>query len=324
MKILVIRFSSLGDIILTQAIIKQLRLHYPKAEIDYLTKPLFKPLISEYLKTDSVFTEYKSLTQLLLLRKRKYDLVVDLHNKFNSWLAKKIINGEKTVTYDKKRRLRQKIVAHKTHLTINSTVDLYNTVFDKLQKPYTFLEPEILTSKSLKLLPLKSTFKVVIFPGATHNTKRIPQNKLISFINNYEHANTSFYLLGSGGERNLTEVISQKCKKPCFNLAGKFNLVELVSAVSEADLVISNDSGPMHIAAALRKPQIAFFGSTHTALGFRPLNSLAKVITHPIKCSPCTLHGQKECPLVHFACMQNISVEAIYKAYQELRKGIQA
>lgn len=317
-KILIVRFSSLGDIILTQAIIRQLKILYPDSKIDYLTKPIFKPLISTYFDVNSVFTEYKSLTSLLELRKQKYDLVLDLHNKFNSWFAKTIINGEKTVTYDKKRSLRKKIVAHKTGLSINSTVDLYNSVFDKIQKPFTFLEPEIILNEKLDLLPAKNKLNVVIFPGATHNTKRIPQHKLISFINNYKHPDTNFYLLGSAGESDITAEIAQKSNKSCMNLAGEYSLESVFSAINEADIVITNDSGPMHIAAILRKPQIAFFGSTNVSLGFRPLNSKSKIITHPIDCSPCTLHGQKECPLLHFACMQNISVDEIYKAYQEL------
>ena len=318
MKILVIRFSSLGDIILTEAIVSQLRIIYPSAEIDYLTKPSFKSLVSSYFAVNSVFTAYKSLAELVELRKRKYTLVIDLHNKVNSWIAKTIIDGDKTVTYDKKRRLREKIVAHKTNVSINSTVDLYNSVFDKLELPYTFLEPKISLAENIGLLPGKKTFKVIIFPGATHNTKRIPQEKLISFINDYEHSDTTFYLLGSAGEKDLTAEIAQKSNKPCFNLTGEFSLESLISAVNEADIVITNDSGPMHIAASLGKPQIAFFGSTNISLGFRPLNTKAKVITHLIECSPCTLHGQEECPLGHFACMQNISVDAIYKAYQEL------
>lgn len=324
MKILVIRFSSLGDIILTKAIVDQLIIRYPKAEIDYLTKPIFKPLILAYFPVKTVFTEYKSISQLNQLRKREYSLVVDLHNKFNSWFSKTIIHGEKTVSYNKKRRLRQRIVAHKTSEAINSTVDLYNSIFDQLRAPYSFIEPQfqIKNDNSVNLLPDKSRLNVVIFPGATHNTKRIPKQKIISFINDYEHANTRFYLLGSKGENDLIQEITAELTKPATNLAGKFNLTELIAALNEADIVITNDSGPMHIAAALHKPQIAFFGSTNVSLGFRPLNDLAIVITNPIECSPCTLHGQKECPLKHFKCMNNIPVESIYQAYLELKKKL--
>lgn len=319
-RILLIRFSSLGDIILTQAVVEQLRNIYPQADIDFLTKPLFKPLLSTYFPINNVFTEYKSLPRLWDLRKRNYNLVIDLHNKLNSWIAKIVINGKKTVTYDKKRSLRQKIVAHKTSLSLNSTVDLYNTVFAKLKLEYSFREPSlIIKEKTTNHLPSKNSYNVVIFPGATHNTKRIPSHKLISFINNYEHINTNFYLLGSAGEKEIIHEITQESNKPCFDLAGKFNLVELISAVNEADIVITNDSGPMHIAAALKKPQLAFFGSTNISLGFRPLNEKAIVITNPIECSPCTLHGQKECPLSHFACMQNIPISDIYEAYNKLK-----
>ncbi len=319
MKILIIRFSSLGDIILTQPIIAELKEHFPGAEIDYLTKDIFAPLVENYFFINSVLTDYKSLSSLWNIRKNKYDLIIDLHNKLNSWIAKRIIQGKKCITYNKKRKLRQKIVAHKTNQTINSTVDLYNSIFTKMKLNFSFRQPLLrvpLSSKNLLIRPEK--YKVMIFPGATHNTKRIPCHKLISFINNYDHNDTVFYLMGSPNEKNITSRIKENSNKACIDLAGKFDLVDLVIAISQADIIITNDSGPMHIAAALEKPQIAFFGSTNTSLGFRPLNSKAKIITYPVECSPCSLHGEKECPLKHFSCLQNISIETLYANYIDL------
>lgn len=319
--ILIIRFSSLGDIILTEPIIRQLRISYPGCKIDYLTKKIFEPIITTFFEVDSVFTDYESLAGLFELRRKKYELVIDLQKKFNSWWAKGIIAGKKNVSYDKKRRLRKKIVAHRTSLTINSTVDLYNTVFDKLELPYTFLNPKLKTTKSGNLLPSanpKDNLKLVIFPGATHKTKRIPAEKIISFINNYPHDDTDFYLLGSFQEEAITSRIKKETNKLCYDLAGKFSLVELINAIDLAHIVITNDSGPMHIAAALGKPQLAFFGSTHPSLGFRPLNDKAIVLSLDINCSPCTLHGDKACPLKHFNCLNQITVESIFEAYQNL------
>lgn len=320
-KILIIRFSSLGDIILTEPIIRQLRISYPGCTVDYLTKKAFEPIITTFFGVDSVFTDYESLVGLIKLRRRKYDLVIDLQKKFNSWWAKGVIAGKKNVSYDKKRRLRKRIVARKTSLTINSTVDLYNTVFDKLELPYSFQQPRIKTSQSDNLLPSanpKDNLKLVIFPGATHNTKRIPPDKIISFINDYPHKDTDFYLLGSVQEGAITAKIKKETNKLCYDLAGNFNLVELINAIDLAHIVITNDSGPMHIAAALEKPQLAFFGSTHISLGFRPLNNKAIVLSRDLECSPCTLHGEKACPLKHFNCLNQITVESIFEAYQNL------
>lgn len=318
MKILIIRFSSLGDIILTQPIIQELKRNFPQAQIDYLTKKAFAPLIKEFFEVDEVLFNYKSFRDLFLLKKRKYDLVIDLHNKFNSAISKIVINGKKTVTYNKKRKLRKQIVAHKTSFSINSTLDLYYSVFTKLGLKHEFSEPEIKIKQKTELLPNKNKLNVIIFPGATHNTKRIPCQKIISFINDYEHPFTNFYLMGSPDEKMITESIAKQVNKESFDLAGKFNLCELVSAMNEGDIIITNDSGPMHIASALRKAQIAFFGSTNISLGFRPLNKKAVIISAPTKCSPCTLHGLKECPLKHFDCMQKISVDTIYANYIEL------
>ncbi|OQY39400.1 MAG: hypothetical protein B6226_01980 [Candidatus Cloacimonetes bacterium 4572_65] len=318
MKILIIRFSSLGDIILTESVIRTLKKAFPHAEIDYLTKPPFKPLIEKFFPINNVYTEYNNLAGLLDLKKSRYDIVLDLHDKLNSTLAKLVINGKKSITYKKKRLLRERIVAHKTTTKIDSTVDLYGSVLDKLKIPFLNKNPQIEVTKKSSLLPNKNSVNVVLFPGATHNTKRLPTSKFIDFIKRSSNSNTNFYLMGSNAEKELTREIKSHFSDNVLDVAGKFNLVELIEAIDEGDVLITNDSGPMHIGAALGKPQIAFFGSTNLSLGFRPLNNNAKVISLNLACSPCTLHGEKVCPKGHFKCLEDINVDDIVQTYNNL------
>jgi heptosyltransferase-2 len=88
--------------------------------------------------------------------------------------------------------------------------------------------------------------------------------------------------------------------------------------IKQASVVVTNDSGPMHIAAALAKPQIALFGATTPQLGFAPLNEKAIVLCQNLPCQPCSLHGQETCPKRHFACMLSIKPEAIIAALNTL------
>ena len=103
-----------------------------------------------------------------------------------------------------------------------------------------------------------------------------------------------------------------------LNLCDEFSTGKLIAFMDKLDLIISNDSGPMHIAAALRKPQIAIFGSTSTKLGFKPLNKKAIVLETDLNCQPCSLHGRKKCPRTHFNCMRNINPQQLANGICEL------
>ena len=105
------------------------------------------------------------------------------------------------------------------------------------------------------------------------------------------------------------------------NICGELDLQQLVTAIDKMDVIISNDSGPMHIAAALEKPQITIFGATHPKLGFAPLNKNAVILSTDLECQPCSLHGSKACPLDHFNCMKQISVVDISKILKNMLKN---
>ena len=123
--------------------------------------------------------------------------------------------------------------------------------------------------------------------------------------------NIHFLLLGSPSEAYLGKIISEALEHRCTDLIGKFSFAELLFVMSKCHLIISNDSGPMHLAAALSLPQIAIFGSTHPRLGFAPQNPLAIIHCADLKCQPCTLHGRTGCPQKHFDCMRSIHPDSI-------------
>jgi heptosyltransferase II len=323
MKILIIRLSSIGDIVLTQSIVKKLHDVFPDAELHYLTKEQYIALPKHFGIKLKVITYIKSLRFHLSLAKEKYDYVFDLHAKFSTFLIKLAAGREYNFTYSKRHFLRKAIVLHKTQDGINSTLELYQTALSQAcrildnnellgnpENPVLSIE-ESAIEKMGKRIPKAPRKKIVaLFPGATHVTKMYPADGFIKLI---QKAGDEFFfwLLGSKSETSLTYKINFETADKSTDLCGKFDLEEIIAVIALSDIVITNDSGPMHIAAALQKPQIAIFGATHPRLGFKPNNPKARIICKELVCQPCTLHGEVHCPKQHFRCMLSINPEEI-------------
>jgi heptosyltransferase-2 len=337
-KILIVRFSSLGDIILTEPIVRYLRIHYPEAKIDYLTKKAFKSVVQHFTGLNNILLWENKSALLKYIRNEQYDILIDLHDKFNTFIVKSLAFAQKTVTYEKKHLFRKLLVKKLLKDNIDSTLDLYFTVFKKIDKDlyekYSSREnhsqfyPKILanTESVSETEELYQNYNINhnktligVFPGASYNTKQYPLDYWINFLEMIpESWNCQFIILGSYEEKYQAIKIKNSVNIKPVDLCGKFNLSELIDFVSKLDGIISNDSGPMHIAAALNKPQIAIFGATNTILGFRPLNDKAIIMQSEIKCSPCSLHGGDFCPKKHFKCMRDQKPSLLLKQFKDL------
>lgn len=317
MKFLVIRLSSMGDIILTQPVIAALRHRYPDAEIDYVTKPQFVSLVRMLDDRINVMEYRKDIHWHLALRKRNYDCVIDLHGKLSSIMTACCARSDRVVRYHKQRALRKAIVKHTSTQHITSTVDLYATALSQLWNEEVKLGAPRLSipkplSKNESDAPATS---VAIFPGAAHLTKMYPLNYWQQFVS--LNPLYRFIIMGSKAEEPLAHRICESANA-ALNLCGKLDWTELAATIAQSDLVISGDSGPMHLAAALGKPQIAIFGSTHPRLGFAPFNDKAVILQQDLTCRPCSLHGADKCPLGHFNCMLGITPQMLSDACLDL------
>lgn len=309
MKILIIRLSSLGDIILTEPIVRYLRQSYPEAEIDYVTKPQFIELVKLMGHGIKPIAYEKTAAFHLELGRKGYDLVLDLHGKLSSYLLRIFARGKRSAVYFKDRRTRKRIANGNKSLAISSTVDLYGTALKKLGFAVKLSAPKISAPAGISFAHLgKMAKRILIFPGALHETKRYPAAYYKELIK-MSPDDYQFIILGSNAERELAASICED--ERTIDLCGQLNLLELVALIDTADWVISSDSGPMHIAAALGKQQIAIFGATHPRLGFAPQNPRAEVLVANLPCQPCSLHGGAECPKKHFNCMHKIKISSI-------------
>lgn len=321
MKILVIRLSSLGDIVLSLPVTGELKRIYPDCELHYLCKPQFSPIVKHIGTVDKIISYDKTHAFHHSMHFKHYDLIIDLHLKFASLLLGLITPHARLLRYCKQRALRQRIVKTHAHIGIRSTVDLYTAVLSRLPgylAPEEVLLPRLLVPVLDPALPQGKTL-IAIFPGAAHQTKLYPVGQLARmlrlFLQDAPHSGQyQFVILGSASESYLGEELVKAAPAQVSNLCGKFNLEELIAVLNRMAVVISNDSGPMHIAAALGKPQIAIFGATHPSLGFAPQNPKAKLLVADLDCQPCSLHGGERCPRGDFHCMKAISPEILLEA----------
>lgn len=322
MRILILRLSSLGDIVLTQPVTAVLRTQYPDAQIDYLTRSPFIPIVKAFGTINTVYDERQLNEILPRLVSQEYDWVIDLHAKVSTWKIAKEIKPKNKSVYKKQHLLRQLIVWHLTKRSIRSTVDLYMTALKPILSQTSYHYPSLQeTSQAMPswFIEMEQSHRqwITLFPGAAHPTKRYPLELWKEVVAGISEE-VGVLLLGSPDECDLCTELAQSAPRFVYNHCGELNTKELLIAIQHSNIVITNDSGPMHLAAAYQKPQIAIFGSTHTRLGFAPLNHVAIIFEKNLRCQPCTLHGRDHCPKEHFNCMRKISPAQINQAIQAM------
>ena len=339
MKVLFIRLSSLGDIVLTEPCTRITKEYIPNAEIHYLTKPVYAEMVKDFTGVEKVHLWKDKIKLLKTLKQEKYDYIIDLQNKLNSTLIKIFAKSKKNITYKKQHILRQMIVKKLTKKEIDSILwnyletisaippSLVAPISDWLMGgtlPNPTLTPNPLAEQSVAeifenyYIPTDQ-YLIGIFPGAAHQTKQYPIEKFANFLLDIpDQWKCAIIVLGDWKDKFLALKLKSLTGMEIYDLTGAFTINQLIAAMNKLDIVITNDSGPMHIAAALAKTQIAIFGATHTKLGFRPLNENATIIQKDLKCRPCSLHGTKYCPKGHFQCMFDINSTELFKTFQEV------
>jgi ADP-heptose:LPS heptosyltransferase len=327
MKFLVIRFSSIGDIVLTTPVVRCLKTQLPLAEIHYLIKPKFKTVMDTNPYIDKIHVlqdDWKKMIEEL--REEKFDYIIDLHHNLRTLRVKKAL---KVPSFSFNKLNFQKLVFIKLkwnvmpkHLHIidryMETVKSFGVENDGKGMDYFIPEEQETTQKDIPHSHYLGYIAIVI--GASYFTKKLPVYKLQELCRAIDHP---IILLGAKEESREGELIASVDPIKVYNACGKFSLHESADLVRKSKLVIAHDTGLMHIAAALKKPVIAVWGSTTPSFGMVPYygdNYLAHhaqpyddVQVHKLWCRPCTKFGRKRCPQGHFKCMKKISIEDIVR-----------
>jgi len=310
MKILVIRFSSMGDIIYTTPVVRCLKQQLPNAEVHFLTKPAFRYIYDNNPYLDKLLLLKPSLSETIKeIKSEQYDYLVDLHTNLRTSIIK-LRTGIKAFTYDKQRL--RKWLSLKFNLKLVPPVHLVDRYL-KAVKPLGVVNDGQPINYYIKnqyslthLLPATHHQGYIAFViGATHFTKRMPNAKIISLCGQIK---LPIVLLGGNDVKANGDEIAAALGHRVYNACGITTLDESVFLTSQAKRLIGFDTGLTHIAEAFNIPIASVWGSTvPELLGVQPYqidHSLVAGIELP--CRPCSKFGQEKCPLGHFKCMNEM------------------
>jgi ADP-heptose:LPS heptosyltransferase len=332
-KILVIRFSSIGDIVLTTPVVRNLKQQLADCTVHYCTRSQYMGLLQNNPYIDKIFCLHSSLKTLAdSLKKENYDYVLDLHHNFRTLKLKTLMGlanwqGNKTeyVSFNKLNIEKWLYVNFKLDtMPAVHIVDRYMETTQHLgiindQQGLDFFIPPA-DEVPLNSLPISHQQGYVAYAmGAQHYTKKLPLPKMIELC---QQLNAPVVLLGDQYDVEIAQEIeryfatplqgSQKNNsKTCiYNACGKYNLNQSASLLKNAQAVFTHDTGLMHIAAALKKKVYSIWGNTTPALGMYPYKTDYVVIENKTaQCRPCSKIGFDACPKKHFDCMNGIKFD---------------
>lgn len=325
MKILVLRFSSIGDIVLTTPVLRCLH-EQKNAEVHFLTKSSFRSVVEHNPHISRSWFFEKEVTEVLPeLKKENFDLIIDLHRNLRSMRVKFSLR-KPSRSFSKLNFAKWKKVKFKsTVLPDVHIVDRYLQTVSHLGvkndlKGLDFFVP---AEKEIHLSSLPAFLHqgyIAFAIGAQHATKRLPTEKIASICAGIAHP---IVLLGGKEDAASGEKIASLAPERIFNACGKFDLYGSASLVRQANVVISHDTGLMHIAAAFHKKIVSVWGNTIPEFGMYPYLPLEKekyriIENKEVHCRPCSKIGHATCPKKHFQCMLGIPDQHIKAAAEEL------
>jgi heptosyltransferase-2 len=320
MKFLIIRFSSIGDIVLTTPVIRGLKQQVSDAEVHYLIKKNYQEIVETNPYVDKVHVMDEELKPVIEeLKKEKFDAIIDLHHNLRTLRVKKGLRGVKSFSFNKLNFEKWLLTAFKikrlpkVHIVDRylETVKSFGVANDGKGLDYFIPEQDLVPMEDLPMSHHAGFIAVVI--GAALNTKKLPLHKLIALC---KKINYPVVLLGGGEDKLDGDTIAETDRVKIYNACGKFNLNESADLVRKARLIITHDTGLMHIAAAFRKPVISVWGNTVPEFGmtayygnFQIKHALFEINNLP--CRPCSKIGYNKCPLGHFRCMEEHDISKI-------------
>ncbi|TAE00904.1 MAG: lipopolysaccharide heptosyltransferase II [Bacteroidetes bacterium] len=334
-KILIIRLSSIGDIILTTPLIRAVRKQFPEAEIDFLVKTEFSDLLKYNLQINKIIKfdknlKIKGLNELKnQIQAQKYDWIIDLHKNLRSRYLVFFSNAKLITNYSKQYWYRTLLILFKinlypkpikkVYLHYFDAVSVANIIDDDQGTEIFFSEKE--NQNYLQIIENQGYKNqkpiLAICPAASANTKKWLSDGFAKvadhFAKKYE-----IVLLGGKADIEICEEVRSKMQSKAINLAGKTNLLESAVLLKNSVALVCNDTGMMHLAQSQKTPVVGIFGSTTEELGYFPLESKSKAVQADVPCRPCTHNGKNACPKGHFDCMQKIAASQVILAVEDL------
>jgi ADP-heptose:LPS heptosyltransferase len=325
MKILMIRFSSIGDIVLTTPIIRCIKKQVKEAEVHFITKKQFVNILESNPYISRVHSIEKNISEISkALKKENFDFIVDLHHNLRSAQLKYLL-GKKARAF-RKLNLEKWLAVNlgiwklpNTHIVDRyfETVKPLGVINDGKGLDYFIPANQEVDIKTLPGAFQNGYIGFVI--GAKHFTKQLPNEKILFII---QKINQPIILLGGKEDaiksNQVISSLSSFSSKLIFNACGKYNLNQSASLVKQARKIITHDTGLMHIAAAFKKEMVSVWGNTIPEFGMSPYYGELLITSHiaqvqNLSCRPCSKLGHIKCPKGHFMCMNQIKMDEIVK-----------
>jgi ADP-heptose:LPS heptosyltransferase len=322
-KILIIRLSSIGDIVLTTPVVRCIKQQLRDAEIHFVTKQQYTSIVKSNPFIDKVHVFDENLGELIRkLRHEQFSYIIDLHHNYRSTRIKQALNvpgfsvnklnlRKFLLVWMKINRMPSKHMVDRNMETVREL----GVVNDG--KGLDYFIPE---NEAFKVSELPATFQkgfIAFAIAGTWATKKLPVEKIIEIC-----GKTPFpvILLGGKSEFDEGEKVLSQSKGNVLNFAGKISLNQSASLVRDARLVLTNDTGLMHIAAAFKKKILTFWGNTVPDFGmvpYQPHPDSLNLEVAGLKCRPCSKLGYNKCPRNHFRCMNDIDTDVAFKWINE-------
>ncbi len=317
-KFLIIRFSSIGDIVLTTPVMRCLRKKFPAAEIHFLVKDAFKSIVEPNPYIDKIHILQQDVQQTLTqLEAEKFDYLIDLHHNLRTLKIKNYLKDVKAFSFNKLNVEKFMLTAFKINVLpdkhiVDRNIEalaFFDIENDGLGLDYFVPEKDLVQQEDIPATHTNGYVAIVI--GASLATKKLPLHKLKELCT---AINYPIILLGAKEEAAEGDAIEALDNNKIYNACGKCNIHKSSDYTRRAKLVIAHDTGLMHIAAAFKKPIIAVWGNTAPVFGMYPYYGTASPqkfynseVLH-LWCRPCSKIGYKKCPLGHFKCMEKNNV----------------
>jgi ADP-heptose:LPS heptosyltransferase len=345
MKFLIIRFSSIGDIVLTTPVVRCLKTQVVTAEVHYLTRQSFAPIFTANPYIDKMHYLHNDFPRVIeQLQQEDFDYVIDLHHNIRSLKVKRGL-GKQAFPFNKLNIQKWLLTAAKINTLPDAhivdrymqTVSAFGVKNDGRGLDYFIPDNEHVKEEDIPASHLAGYVGLVI--GGAHHTK----HKWKQLCANLHHP---VILLGGKEDRAAGDAIAAVDPVKVYNACGKFSLNESADLVRRAKLIVTNDTGLMHVAAAFKKQVISLWGNTVPQFGMYPYfddvhkeiasrklgasgnretvsagNNYDVIEIKNLSCRPCSKIGYDECPLGHFKCMEKISVETVLsRIYERIKK----
>lgn len=324
-KILIIRFSSIGDIVLTTALIRGIKSRHPYSQIHYLTKAQYAVLINTNPYVNKLILFNGSLSTCIHnLRKEKYDVIIDLHNNLRSLLIKSFLSA-KSYSFEKLNLQKWLLTNFKiNNMPDQHIVERYINTADPIGVNMDnkgldfFIEENAYKSLNKKIKSLDEN-GLCFCIGGQHETKKLPIEKIINLCSHLKH---KVYLIGGKEDYLNGEKIKISCKN-VINTCGSLSIMESAALIDSTQLIITHDTGMMHIAAALKKKIVSIWGNTTPIFGMYPYmpkerHKYVIIENSELECRPCSKIGFQSCPMGHFMCMNSHDTVLIKKSVEKL------